>query len=103
MNRSDFEAKRRRSDQMARSIVRSHDLTPAAPVSLAQAVRARRGVQSIRALADELGELQQTLFMVERGRQPRPSTFVKLMKWLNVIDHETAQRLMQYTQRKEQP
>lgn len=67
-------------------------------VSLAEAVRIRRGQRSMREVAAELGEVHSSIQYVEKGRLPRPALFVKLLRWLEVITEDEASRINPYTE-----
>ena len=64
--------------------------------SLAQAVRAKRGKQSMRAAAKEIPATHSVIEFVERGRIPSPSLWLKILRWLDVIDYETVKHLSNY-------
>ena len=65
--------------------------------SLAQAVREKRGSKSIRAAAKEISATHSVIEFVEKGRIPKPPIWLKLLRWLDVIDDETVKRLNTYT------
>jgi len=65
--------------------------------SLADAVRVKRGDQSIRNLAALLDEPFTIIAAVERGRIPQPRSFVKIMNWLGVLPRRYVKAMLPYT------
>lgn len=52
---------------------------------LASMLKERRGVKSLRSIADEIDNVSfTTLSRIEQGKIPDIDTFVRLCKWLNV-------------------
>ncbi len=73
-------------------------MKPTKTTTLGKAVAAKRGTRPLRDLARELKEPHSSIQFVETGRMPGPRLFVKLARWLDLIDWTTSKKLMPYTQ-----